>query len=75
MEEEKKKHPVPPDPGDPARQDVRSRRSQRELPRQRTIADAYADALLNFAYYGSPPARRGTYDSHMDEVQEGRYEF
>ncbi len=69
MEEKEKR----PDVGDPKLPPVRF--GLPVLPGQRSIADAYADVVLSMAYYGQMRPRRGTYDSHMDNVQEGTYEF
>lgn len=72
MEEKEKQRPVP-DIRDPRVPPVHSARP--ELPRQRNIIDAFTDAVLTVAYYGEMKARSGNYDSHMDQVREGEYEF
>ncbi len=75
MQEERKQPGEPPEVRDPATPPVRSRRDPRELPPQRNIVDAYTDAILTFAHYGQLHTRQGNYDSHMDNVREGEYEF
>lgn len=73
MVEEKEKQKPTPEVRDPEVPPVNS--VWPSLPRQRSIMDAYTDAVLSVAYYGKLKARRGTFDSHMDEVAEGSYEM
>ena len=71
---EEKKQPIPGEIRDPHPGDVRGISGNWPMP-DRSIAESYADVLRTVAYYGQTRGPKGYYDSRMDEVREGEYEF